>query len=59
MANRKAEGPHSPECKCAACIRERAVEHGAARRRERIAATLRKAAKPAWVDIHNVGMRRI
>ena len=59
MACRKTEGPHGPECKCAACIREHAAERGAQRRRERVAATLRKAGKPAWVDIHGVGMRRM
>lgn len=46
-------------CMCKECVRKRAVEHGAQRQRERVAAMLRKAGKPAWVDIHNVGMRRI
>lgn len=59
MAYRKTEGPHGPECKCAACVRRHAVEQGAQRQRERMAATLRKASRSQWVDIHGVGMRRI
>lgn len=50
---------HGTRCMCRECVRRHAVEQGAQRRRERMAATLRKAGKPAWVDIHGVGMRRI
>lgn len=50
---------HGDACKCRECVRLRAVEQGAMRQRERIAAMLRKASRPQWVDIHGVGMRRI
>lgn len=46
-------------CMCKECVRRRAVEQGAQRRRARTASMLRRAGKPAWVDIHGVGMRRI
>ena len=46
-------------CMCKACVRRRALAQGAQRRRERVAALVRRASKPAWVDVHGVGMRRI
>lgn len=46
-------------CMCKECVRKRAVEQGAQKRRERVAALVRRASKPAWVDVHGVGMRRI
>lgn len=46
-------------CMCGECVRKRAVEQGAMKRRERIAALVRRAGKPAWVEIHGVGKRRI
>lgn len=50
---------HGGACKCKECVRLRAAEQGAQKQRERIAAMVRKASRPQWVDIHGVGMRRI
>lgn len=46
-------------CMCKECVRKRALAQGAQRRRALAAALVRRASKPAWVDIHGVGMRRI
>ena len=46
-------------CMCKACVRRRALAQGAQKQRERVAAMVRKASRPQWVDIHGVGMRRI
>lgn len=50
---------HGPRCQCCECMRAAAVEKAAESQRKRIAKILKKAGKPAWVDIHGVGMRRI
>lgn len=46
-------------CRCYGCLHARAVEMGGRRASERVAELSRRAGKPTWVDIHNVGMRRI
>ena len=50
---------HGPRCQCAGCVRAAAAAKAAESQRRRIAKTLRRAGKPAWVDIHGVGMLRI
>lgn len=46
-------------CRCYACLHARALEMGERRSSERVSELSRRAGKPTWVDIHNVGMRRI
>ena len=50
---------HGPRCQCVECVRAAAVAKAAESQRRRVGRMLRKAGKPAWVDVHGVGMRRV